>query len=348
MRIGIIGHFGGEKTLTDGQTVKTKTLYNALMGQTEYSHTIDIVDTFYAKSNPIKSFANLLLCVARNKKIIILLSKSGRKILFPLLYWSTKLLEREIYHDAIGGQLANEAEISSRWKMYISSFQSNWVESKQMVKQLHNLGVENARFIPNFKQIRIVDEKDLPQDFSEPICFCTFSRVMREKGITDAIQAITDINYEAGRMKVALDIFGPIEDEYNREFQEMLKTSNGSCRYKGIISPNCSSDTLKDYYALIFPTYWIGEGMPGTIIDALSAGLPVIARRWQYSDEMLYHHENALLYDRDHPEELKDWINYSVENFDEIKRMRLRCLKYAQSYSPDHVIKDILKLMGLS
>lgn len=348
MRIGIIGHFGGNENFTDGQTIKTKMLYETLKNQIENIQTIEIVDTYYAKRSPVKFFAKVFLCIVRNKKNVVLLSKSGRKVLFPLLYWSTKLLKREIYHDAIGGQLANEAASSNRWKKYISSFQSNWVESKQMVEQLHSLGVENARFIPNFKQIKIVDVKDLPQEISEPICFCTFSRVMREKGITDAIRAIIDVNHDEGKMKVALDIYGPVEVGYKREFQEMLDASKGSCSYKGIVSPSCSVDVLKNYYALLFPTYWKGEGMPGTVIDALSAGLPIIARRWEFSDEMLYHHDNALLYDKDRPEELKCWINYSINHFDEMRKMRLRCLKYAQFYSSDHIITDILEQMGLN
>ena len=348
MRIGIIGHFGGQEYYTDGQTVKTKNLYEALKERCECIQKIDTVDTYYAKRNPAKFFADMFLCIVRNKKIIVLLSKSGRKMLFPLLYWSAKILRREIYHDAIGGQLANEVAKSSRLKKNIASFQSNWMESKRLVEQLEKLGINNARFVPNFKQIKIVDVEDMPRRFSEPICFCTFSRVMREKGITDAIRTITDINYEEGRLKVSLDIYGPVEEGYKREFKEMLDASNGSCNYKGVISPEQSVDTLKEYFALLFPTFWEGEGMPGTIIDALSAGLPIIARKWEYSDEMLYHHDNALIYDKDHPEELKYWINYSVDNFDEIRKMRQRCLNYAQSYSSEIVIKDILKLMGLS
>ena len=348
MRIGIIGHFGGKECYTDGQTVKTINIYEALKECCECIQQIDTVDTYYAKRNPAKFFANVFFCIARNKKIVVLLSRSGRKVLFPLLYWSAKFLRKEIYHDAIGGQLANEVASSNRLKKYISSFQSNWMESKRLVEQLEKLGIKNARYVPNFKRIKIVDVEDIPRHFSEPICFCTFSRVMREKGITDAIRTITDINYEEGRMKVSLDIYGPVEEGYKREFKEMLSASNGSCNYKGVILPEQSVDTLKNYYALLFPTCWEGEGMPGTIIDALSAGLPIIARKWEFSDEMLYHHDNALIYDKECPEKLKYWVNYSIDNFDEMKKMRLRCLKEAQSYFSDHVIKDILKLMGLS
>jgi hypothetical protein len=42
---------------------------------------------------------------------------------------------------------------------------------------------------------------------------------------------------------------------------------------------------LKDYFALLFPTHFYTEGIPGTVIDAYAAGIPVISAKWEsYSD----------------------------------------------------------------
>ena len=50
MKIGVIGHLGGNCDFTDGQTVKTKALIEGLYDE-GYSDLI-IADTFYMKRNP--------------------------------------------------------------------------------------------------------------------------------------------------------------------------------------------------------------------------------------------------------------------------------------------------------
>lgn len=46
-------------------------------------------------------------------------------------------------------------------------------------------------------------------------------------------------------------------------------------------------ETLKNYFALVFPTLFYTEGIPGTIIDAYAAGLPVISSKWESYDDVI-------------------------------------------------------------
>ena len=78
-----------------------------------------------------------------------------------------------------------------------------------------------------------------------------------------------------------LDIYGPVEDDYKEELFSLIESSQNNCKYCGIIDSSKSVEALKSYFALLFPTHWKHEGIPGTIIDAFSAGIPVIARKWQ-------------------------------------------------------------------
>ena len=98
---------------------------------------------------------------------------------------------------------------------------------------------------------------------------------------------------------------------------------------------------------MLFPTHWKHEGIPGTIIDALSAGVPVIARRWQYCDEMLKDGYTGLIYDFEQPEQLKTKIIYAINHKSDMMVMKRNCLKKAESYSEEHVIKQIIKEMGV-
>ena len=52
---------------------------------------------------------------------------------------------------------------------------------------MQKLGVRNAIYLPNFKKLNILTEAELFKEYSEPYRLCTFSRVMKEKGIEDAM-----------------------------------------------------------------------------------------------------------------------------------------------------------------
>lgn len=114
-----------------------------------------------------------------------------------------------------------------------------------------------------------------------------------------------------------------------------------------MIAPNESVETLKKYYMLLFPTYWKGEGMPGTVIDAFSAGVPIIARRWKFCDEMLTDGETGYVYDFDKPEELIVKIEYAISHVENTTKMKMACLLKAEEYSEDNVMQNIIYDMGL-
>lgn len=344
IRIGIVGHFGGREEFTDGQTVKTFALYDALSNIDSFE--LLTADVYYIKRNPIRfiaSFLKLLLC---SDKIIVLLSHRGRKTLFPIL--KAVASHKEVYHYAIGGRIAKEVTENRRQKACMSGFKGNWVESRKEEDTLRGLGLMNVRYVPNFKHITALQQADASCLQDMPRRFCFFSRVTREKGVEDAIRAIRRVNEDADRTVAVLDIYGPVEPDYEERLEYMIShVGGGYSHYIGVVPVNKSVEVLRSYYALLFPTFWPGEGMPGTIIDAMSAGLPVIARRWEYCDEMITDGVNGYVYDFDRPELVKDKIMYSIEHPEEMISMRKNCLTEAQKYSAEAVLSKILDEMGL-
>lgn len=345
MRIGIIGHFGGNEKFNDGQTVKTVAIYDALK---RYGiEGIDKIDTYYIRRNPLRFLWQFMSGFFRDKKYIVLLSSNGRRVLFPILSFMSRFMNKDVYHYGIGGRLAREVSEKPSWKNYVSSFKSNWMESIELAERLQKLGVNNAIYLPNFKKLNIMTEVELCTEYQEPYKLCTFSRVMKEKGIEDAIDAIRAINAEYGKTVVKLDIYGPAEEAYLKHLQKVI-AQDCACSYRGVVPANESVEALKDYYALLFPTHWRHEGIPGTIIDALSAGVPVIARRWQYCDEMITDGKTGLPYDFNEPALLKNRIEYAINHPKEIISMKKNCLTKAALYSEDYVMKKIAKELGIA
>ena len=88
-KIAIIGHFGGKENFSDGQTIKTKILYEELAKATEWK--IKKVDTYYKRKNPIKLLFQTLAAGLTCKDIVVLLSGNGMRVFFPILYAFTKI-----------------------------------------------------------------------------------------------------------------------------------------------------------------------------------------------------------------------------------------------------------------
>ena len=338
MNVVILGHFGGNKTFNDGQTVKTRTLYHALLSEGVVVYPLD---TYDLKHHPLRFVWRFGSSLFSYKKYIVLLSANGRKFLFPVLYALAKYVNKQIYHNSIGGRLADETAQNIRFKKQISAFAANWVESPLIAKKLQEQGVANAIYLPNFKEILPLTASELPVRTSSPMRFCTFSRVMKEKGITDAILALAELNQK--NIRATLTVYGPVAVEYKTEFEQLCQKYDKFCTYGGVISPNDSVAVLKNYDMLLFPTRYFREGMPGTVIDAFCAGLPILARRWKYCDEMIAHLQTGLIYDFDKPQELKTWLNFAITHPQEIYAMRKACLAAGKVYTKAEVLPQILK-----
>lgn len=333
-RIAIIGHFGGKELFLDGQTVKTKILHNELTNTQKFK--ITKVDTYYKNTHPLRLLLSTIWTLLSVKKIIVLLSGNGMKFYFPLLYWFAKIRRSVIFHDVIGGNLDKYVERNPNFKKYLSSFKVNWVETEGLKNKLAALGVTNCEVIPNFKRLPILEEKELSTvKFNGEYRFCIFSRVMKEKGVDCAIEAIAKINKDFSEKKCFLDIYGSIDSGYKKSFDLLLKKNTEYVRYGGCIPFDDCVEVLKNYYCLLFPTYWMGEGFPGTIVDAFSSGVPVIASRWGFNEELVHPQENGLLFPVHDQNALEECIRWAVSHKKEMLCMRKKCIENARLYSPE-------------
>lgn len=338
----IIGHLGDDRPFYDGQTVKTRALVNALRcsGQ-EFK--IYYADTYFCKTNIIKFFWTFCKGIFMCDRIILCVSKGGRRVFFPIGYILARAFHKKIYHFAIGGRLADEVQSRNRVKKQVIAFQKNWVESHALADQLSVLGVNNAEYLPNFKDLPVIHPEELPRHIHKPLRCVFFSRISEQKGASDAMEAVTELNHKRGQVVVTLDIFGKVEDDYKENFVKKLAKSGSAVHYHGAVSPNASVSILIGYDVLLFPTHYYREGIPGTIIDAFSSGLPVIARQWSYCDEIVKHGQTGYCYDFDKPELIQYWLEYALLHPMELLTMKQCCLDASKQYRVDHVVPIIVK-----
>lgn len=165
---------------------------------------------------------------------------------------------------------------------------------------------------------------------------------MKEKGVEDAIEAIETINKEAGKDIYILEIYGHVDEGYVARFEEILQTFTKAIQYKGMIQYDKSAEAIKDYYALLFSTCWKREGFPGTIVNAFSAGLPVIATDLNCNSEIVTNKANGILYPNEDIMNLKDAIEYLIKDTENIQTMKMNCISTAKKYQPDIYVDVIV------
>ena len=174
-----------------------------------------------------------------------------------------------------------------------------------------------------------------------------FSRITEEKGVTDAIHAIAAVNRRHGSETAVLDLYGPVDPDYENALASLISENGGWVKYRGTAAPESSVDVLKEYDFLLFPTQRFSrEGIPGTVIDALCAGVPVIARQWKYAHEMLTHGYNGFCYSFDEPEMLTHWIEYAITHPESILEMKKNCLTSAAGYRMEQVAPQICRKLA--
>ena len=339
-KVCVCGHFGFNENLLNGQTVKTKIVTNELERIFSKNKVLKL-DTHGGKKNifslPFKLFDKLRKC----ENIIIFPAQNGLRIIAPLLVIENIFFHRKLHYVVIGGWLPDFLRKRSFLSKFLKKFNFIYVETNTMRLDLEVQGFGNISVMPNCKELKILNESELIYSEKEPYKLCTFSRVMKEKGIENAVDAVKAINDKYGRDVFLLDIYGQIDKNQTEWFETLKSSFPEYIKYGGLVPFDKSTDLLKGYYALLFPTYYEGEGFAGTLIDAMSAGVPVIASDWKYNSEIVKIGETGLLYSVNNQEEFIEKIVYCYEERRVWNNMKLKCLCEAKKYAPEAVI-DVL------
>lgn len=335
--IGIIGNFVLGQKHANGQTVKVNSVYQMLCDHYR-NNDFNLVDTHNGKKRLIKIICGVVKVTKQSRNIVIMPAQNGVKIILPLVAILNKLYHRKTHYVVIGGWLPQMASENFVISKALHAIDYIYVETAAMKAALGEIGFENAYVMPNSKKIRILEPEELNSSYSKPYRFCTFSRVMKEKGIEDAVSAICEVD-KLYPGSVSLDVYGKVDPEQSQWFENLKNSFPGNITYRGIVDAEKSVDVLKDYYGLIFPTYYEGEGFAGTLLDAMSSGLPVICSNWKYNAEIIEDDRTGYTFNTQSINELTECILKSIKTPERWHSMRLNCLDEAHKYEPEKVIK---------
>lgn len=154
--------------------------------------------------------------------------------------------------------------------------------------------------------------------------FVFVGHVKPRKGVREIIEASRQIERD-----VVVDVYGPLMDGLTAD-----EFSGQKAVYRGVVPPEQVIDTLRQYDVLLLPTYHVGEGYPGVIMESYCAGLPVITTNWNAIPEIVDGTSGMLVNPRD-VEGLRDAMLHLMDSQEEYERLRRGAKKKAQEFSSE-------------
>ena len=346
-RVSIIGHYGFGKNLLNGQTIKTKIVTQELrkeLGESE----IETIDIANGKRQLLKLFFDSKKALKNSSNIIMMPTEKGVMFFTPVLSLLNHVYKKKLHYIVIGGWLQDFLSNKKCLLSQLKKFDGIYVETSTMKKALESMGFSNIAVMPNCKDLKILKPNELVYSHNEPYKLCTFSRVMKEKGIEDITYAVSQINKQCERIVFTLDIYGQVDANQQSWFDDIRNNFPEFIQYKGEVEYSRSVEILHEYFALVFPTKFYTEGIPGTVIDAYAAGLPVISSKWESFEDVIDDGVTGLGYAFDDKNSLVDVLETVVNDPAMIDSMRKPCIEKAKQFIPEKVISEKIITGGIS
>ena len=344
MKTIFIGSLGGGNVPNDGVSVKN---YHIVGKLKRYCKRLKIIDTQNWKKNPFVLFHILYILITHPKsKYILSLNNNSAYRLIRII---NKIAPKaEIIYWVIGGTIGKWILEGRIKKEPYGKLKEIIVEGQSMKDDLEKAGLRNVSVMPNFKSIPKIEKskKEINQD---KLKLVFLSRVTPDKGCDLIIDAAAKLNMEGYKDKYSIDFYGPIGEEYKQIFLEKKKDVD-NLTYKGFIDLRDlgNYNLLAGYDAMLFPTYWHGEGFPGIIIDSYACGLPILASDWNMNKDFIIHGETGIIFEPKSvnaiTKTIKDCINGDID----LEEMSKNCFKTVSRFDIEEVFsKENLKKYGI-
>jgi len=339
-KIAIIGKFYTDKGVVDGQAIKTTILASEIEKKSKHC-TVVRINTFGWKKRCLNLFSESVRAIQTCDHVILMTDAGGIKVFPWLLCLANVKRKCRLHYVVVGGWLVHVLKKNRILGSFLRRFDRIYVETNAMKKGLEDMRFNNVSILLNCKPLVPVSDTDLIYHKTEPYKLCVFSRIMKEKGIEEAVNAVVTTNEFYKRKVYSLDIYGQIDDGQTSWFEKLSETFPDEIKYCGVVPFEKSVDIIKTYFALLFPTKFYTEGIPGTIIDAYASGVPVIASEWENFSDIIEPNVTGIGYPFLQSEILKDILIEIVRNPIRILDMKRNCLNRSYDYLPNNALATL-------
>ena len=328
----VLGYFGYVTNQLDGQTVKTRSVYNLLKSKDIKSGDINIFDSQLFQQSKLYLF-KMLWMIMLCDKLVYVPAQNNLKYLFPIIYIICKIKRIDILYIVVGGWLADYLESKKLHVYLLSRIRGIFCQSNLLRDILiQRYQFDNVSVFPNFRIHSFVPSmRQTADDFK--IVF--MARINRMKGIDAVFRLAERIESQHDKNRpIYIDFYGPIEPKDLVYFRNQIE-KYPFVSYKGILAPEQIYDTLTTYDLSILPTKYPREGFPGTILDSYISGLPVVVSNWKYSPEFVDEGKTGYIYNLNNEESFYYYVDKLYKNRKLLLEMKQNAYAKSKMYSSD-------------
>ncbi|MCC5849019.1 MAG: glycosyltransferase family 4 protein [Verrucomicrobia bacterium] len=337
--IAVLGHFADGSDRVDGQILRTRIARDELSRRLGADRVV-WADTGFLKQHPIRSLLNISKALKQADTLVILPGPRGLSLLLPwYLRWKRKT-GGAIHYLVIGGWLPRHLQNIPGEINRVKQCDSIHVQTQRMKRELEDMGLDQVHLLPNARRFPL--DRPVSGPIGSPLRLVFLSRVTEAKGLDLAVDAVRTINEEAAEPQVTLTIYGQIQTGQEYWFATLQERFTSEITYAGSLRPDEINDHLIQHDVMLFPTWYSGEGFPGVLIDAMIAGIPVIASDWIDNAEYVREGDTGLLFEAKNMNALTAKILWMVHHPDEVMRMKHVSAGEAEKYHVDVIWPDLL------
>jgi len=169
----------------------------------------------------------------------------------------------------------------------------------------------------------------LPAAEGTPI-LVTVGRLSREKGHVDLLEALAMVRAAGGKFFHAVFVGEGIE-------RERIQAARARLGLEEHVTLAGLQHDVRPYYAMAQITIMAShsEGSPNALLEAMAAGLPIVATRVGGIPEIATHEETALLVEARQPRAMAQAIQRLLKDRSLGERLAARAKAMSTSYSPE-------------
>ena len=304
------------------------------------------LDTRNQSGNALSFYFKLLKMMMFSKQIIFSINIRGRFTLIPVFGFLSLFSHKKGVLYIMGGIFDKQIErlnplIRKIFVGMVNRLDGVFAESQVLKTGLEKCGMKNVVMIYNPRKDEGLRWK-LTENNKNKAVF--ISRVTDDKGVTVLIDSIEKIKNDG--TNISLDIYGPMDNNYEKYFNERVKNSNGVISYKGFLKPDEVQSALLDYHFLALPTYHSGEGLPGILVEAGMTGIPIIITRFNSLPEYFTHEQSALFVEPHDVDGLKNEILKLINSKELTHQINSGLLNTVEPFKLENVIKQSIDYLS--
>ena len=255
---------------------------------------------------------------------------------FTLFFYTAPLcyaLKRKVIFRMFGGNFLEllkdrSPEKKRRMIALLNKSEILFFETKNILENIpEGLVHANLKWFPNCRKPSNILRM---RGFEKRFIF--LSRVDESKGVDYLVKVAESLPQD-----YTVHLYGPLaEEKYRRpEYFQGKKA-----KYRGALKTDEVLSTLAGYDVLVLPTYWIAEGYPGIIIEAMSLGMPVIASSIGGIPEMVENNKNGILIEPHNLDALREaMLSFNTGNYAIMSAQALA--SFNLNYNSDVVNKKV-------